>query len=297
MATKAITTSANRREERATGTALHKLYETLGDTFAQIFEHPACPVGVYNFLTDVTLNLDNEANARRRDISHARDFVPHLLTILTEMHADEEDEQMGAVEGDDAVWDFSKAFVFEPAEEAEIGDLVLIRRGQSFTITPYDGHQAHLGTVTETETWDLTGPAPEWPADAPLVASQSDADAAHKRLDEANQRYIQDRERFVAAVWQRLSPEENEQAWREYSALCAKVMAGGRLWTPEFVWILTVVFRLIEADMEESENGASNEYPSLKALAGIVEMLGEGDVGRRLAGYLTDEAQPFPVAA
>lgn len=142
------------------------------------------------------------------------------------------------------------------------------------------------------------------PSDA---AAEADEDKvfAHQRLDEATQKFIQDRERFVAAVWQRLSPEENEQGWREYSELCARVFQGGRLWSPEWVWILTVVFRLIEEDMQESANESINGFPTLELLQRMVALFSgtegfseaEDDTGRRLAGYLTADAQPYPAQA
>lgn len=83
-----------------------------------------------------------------------------------------EDDDGDENDGGGDIWDFSKPFVFEPGEEAETGDLVLIRSGQNLIITPYDGQQDHLGTITETETWDCTGPVPELPAEEQNARAQ-----------------------------------------------------------------------------------------------------------------------------
>ena len=58
-------------------------------------------------------------------------------------------------------------------------------------------------------------------------------------------------ERFMRAVRQEDTPEENEAAWRDFIALCARAFRSGRLWVPELVFYLTPLVMAAAAEQDE----------------------------------------------
>jgi hypothetical protein len=129
-------------------------------------------------------------------------------------------------------------------------------------------------------------------------------------------------ERFTNAVNDKTSEVECRAAWHAYSKLAARAFRFGRLWTPEIVWLLAPVLIVVNAEIDELERieAACNAMPEvdddaasdaqvaqIKSPCGglptlrVCDGLALGlDVPREecriRAGYLTEEAQPGPIA-
>src|SRR5262249_45213723 len=106
--------------------------------------------------------------------------------------------------------------------------------------------------------------------------------------------------------------EENEQAWREYSGLIARALKAGRLWQPLQVGMMAKCILAIVAEMDEIERvtAAFNEAgedeekaakiespfkedPPLKVVDALADTIERSrDEARRIAGYLSQDAQP-----
>jgi hypothetical protein len=121
-------------------------------------------------------------------------------------------------------------------------------------------------------------------------------------------------ERFHRAALGKLSAEEPAAAWREFSDLALQALRKGRLWDPEYVWVLAPVFlamaaeqgeiRRVEKELAEAGDDkakirkVTSVIMSLSSLAAVdakAEKFEEDrDGARRVAGYLTFDAQPSP---
>lgn len=121
-----------------------------------------------------------------------------------------------------------------------------------------------------------------------------------------------EQERFMRAVRQEGTPEENEAAWRDFSALCDRAFRSGRLWVPELVFYLTPLLVVAAAEQDEcdrvkaAEDAAGDDEglavrirspmagtPShvvCDALADALEV--KRDECRWRAGYLSEGHQP-----
>ena len=119
-------------------------------------------------------------------------------------------------------------------------------------------------------------------------------------------------ERFHRAARGLLSAEENAAAWREFSELTAQVMRTGRLWDPDYVQALAPVFlamvaeqgeiRRIEKDLAEAVDDKAKTRKVTSVIMGLSTLAAvdakaeefeeDRDGARRVAGYLTCDAQP-----
>jgi hypothetical protein len=139
-----------------------------------------------------------------------------------------------------------------------------------------------------------------------------------ERFDETNDyiralSLIPDRtERFLRASRGKLSAEENEAAWREFSELTVEALRSGRLWDPDYVKTLAPAFLAIVAEQREIERAereiaeAGDDKARLRkisstiaglstlaaACAKAVEFEEDPEGARRVAGYLNFDAQP-----
>jgi hypothetical protein len=120
------------------------------------------------------------------------------------------------------------------------------------------------------------------------------------------------RDYFLRAAKGEMSPEQNAAAWREYSALAARVLSEGRLWLPDYVYFLAPVLTAIAEDLDENDRlqaamkAAGEDQAAVAELARdwdgvppleIVDRLAllfecDPDEPRQIAGYLTKEARP-----
>ncbi len=77
-------------------TNIHDLYKQLGDAMADILGHHDCPPVVYNALSSLMTDIDNETPSRARQIAQARGSLPDFLSALTEPPAQTERKQKAA---------------------------------------------------------------------------------------------------------------------------------------------------------------------------------------------------------
>jgi hypothetical protein len=131
--------------------------------------------------------------------------------------------------------------------------------------------------------------------------------------EQALDRLKTEQDRFMRAVRQEGTPEEDEAAWRDFSALCDRAFGSGRLWVPELVFYLTPLLTVAAAEQDEcdrvkaAEDATAGDDEGLAArirspMAGIPSLfvcdaLADAlrvprDECRRRAGYLSEEYQP-----
>jgi hypothetical protein len=119
-------------------------------------------------------------------------------------------------------------------------------------------------------------------------------------------------ERFRRASLGKLSAEENAASWREFSDLAVQVMRTGRLWDPDYVEALAPVFLAIAAEqgeigrIEQELDEAGDDKAKIRKVRSSIMCLStlaavdakakefeeDRDGARRVAGYLTFDAQP-----
>lgn len=152
---------------------------------------------------------------------------------------------------------------------------------------------------------------------AELIAA-ADGSAYRAAMDSAPEEAA----RFRSAINDEVSDEEYYAAWRDYSRLAARAFRLGRLWSPEIVGLLAPLLLVVNADIDEIERieAACEAMPqteddaetdrivkqiksplsgraTLRACVGIAKAFEvESNETRIRGGYLTEDAQPFPVA-
>jgi hypothetical protein len=125
-------------------------------------------------------------------------------------------------------------------------------------------------------------------------------------------KFARRRDYFLRAAKGEMSEEENAAAWREYSALAARVFNEGRLWLPGYVYFFAPLVVAVADELDENDrlqaamDAAGEDAAAVAEIARdwdgvppleIVDRLAlalecDPDEPRQIAGYLTTEAQP-----